>query len=328
MIETSNPGDVRVYTDSNNGNNGTLGNNGFIDLIALLIIVGMFGGGMWGGGFGGGGQMMWWPWFMQSMGGTAPGSYGQFATAASQQEILFGQQFQGLDNKIDRIANGIADLGYANAQLINGVQMQNANNTAALQSTLCQGFSGINTNLQAQGYETRIGINGIGQQMAQCCCDIREGIAGVNYNMATQANNLNYNLATQGNAIQRQISDTGCETQRQIERGFCDVGYGMNTNTTAIMQNAHNDADRILARIDKMESDRQQERIAQLTADNTALKFHVSQQEQNAYLVSQLGYQCPKPAYVVQPPQQVTFPTNCCGQASYAANGGCGCGNY
>lgn len=41
------------------------------------------------------------------------GDYAQYATAASQQEILFGQQFQGLDNKIDRLGNGIADLGYA-----------------------------------------------------------------------------------------------------------------------------------------------------------------------------------------------------------------------
>lgn len=50
------------------------------------------------------------------------GDYGQYATAASQQEILFGQQLQGLDNKIDRIGNGIADLGYANQGLINNAQ--------------------------------------------------------------------------------------------------------------------------------------------------------------------------------------------------------------
>ena len=52
-----------------------------------------------------------------------------------------------------------------------------------------------------------------------------------------------------------------------------------------------------------------------------------SQERQNQFLISQLGYQCPKPAYVVQPPQQVTFPTNCCGGVNYAGyNNGCGCG--
>ena len=41
------------------------------------------------------------------------GDYGQFASASSQQEILFGQRFSNLDNKIDRIGNGIADATFA-----------------------------------------------------------------------------------------------------------------------------------------------------------------------------------------------------------------------
>lgn len=41
------------------------------------------------------------------------GDYGQFATAASQQDILFGQKFSDLDNKIDRLGNGIADATFA-----------------------------------------------------------------------------------------------------------------------------------------------------------------------------------------------------------------------
>lgn len=45
------------------------------------------------------------------------GDYGQYATAASQQEILFNQHFNNLDNKMDRgftsIGNGISDATYA-----------------------------------------------------------------------------------------------------------------------------------------------------------------------------------------------------------------------
>lgn len=72
-----------------NGNGGNWGGNSFMWIFALLILA--------NGGFGGWGR----------------GDYGQFATAASQQEILFGQQFQNLDNKIDRLGNGLADLGFA-----------------------------------------------------------------------------------------------------------------------------------------------------------------------------------------------------------------------
>lgn len=75
------------------------------------------------------------------------GDYGQFASAASQQEILFGQQFQGLDNKIDRIGNGIADATFALNNAINSVQTNvgaqvNAEGRA-IQTQLCA----INSNI-------------------------------------------------------------------------------------------------------------------------------------------------------------------------------------
>ena len=77
-----------------------------------------------GGGAGAGGGL----WFLiiivvfMLIGGgwNRGGDYGQYATAASQQEILFGQRFSALDNKIDRIGNGIADATYALNNTITG----------------------------------------------------------------------------------------------------------------------------------------------------------------------------------------------------------------
>jgi hypothetical protein len=48
-----------------------------------------------------------------------------------------------------------------------------------------------------------------------------------------------------------------------------------------------------------------------------------------AQIIRRTGNDCPIPAYVVQPPAQVTFPTNCCGQFNGGGwNNGCGqCGN-
>lgn len=83
------------------------------------------------------------------------GDFGQFATAASQNEILLGQQFQGLDNKIDRIGNGIADLGYANQGLINNVQTvlggAIASEGRALGDKMCE----LKTAVHAEGEATR-----------------------------------------------------------------------------------------------------------------------------------------------------------------------------
>ena len=99
------------------------------------------------------------------------GDYGQYATAASQQEILFGQQFQNLDNKMDRLGNGIADATFAlnnsihNAQdtvagaVINegrGVQTQIASEARGFQQQIGDGFCGTNRNIDALRTDTAL----------------------------------------------------------------------------------------------------------------------------------------------------------------------------
>lgn len=91
------------------------------------------------------------------------GSYGDYATSASQQEILFGQQFQNIDNKIDRIGNGIADATFAlNNSVKDGfgsmaVQFANvnANTTAQTQKILDALAQNKIDSLQAQVSELK-----------------------------------------------------------------------------------------------------------------------------------------------------------------------------
>ena len=70
--------------------------------------------------------------------------------------------------------------------------------------------------------------------------------------------------------------------------------------------------------------------IRSLENENQSLKLAASQSNQNAVLMAAMdankaeilrrtGAECPTPAYVVQPPQPVTFPNWC--------NTGCGCYN-
>ncbi|MCQ2558839.1 MAG: hypothetical protein MJ135_06955 [Oscillospiraceae bacterium] len=260
------PADIRACTGGGDEGYG-FGGGGVWWLLVLFLFA--FANGGWGGnGIGGGGSVK-----------DAYVLSSDFATI--QRQLSDG--FNSIDNALDRQNAGICDLGYTQAQLINGV----------------------NTTVMQTGYGIQNSVQGIGAQMAQCCCDIREGIAGVNYNMATQANGLS----------------------REVERGFCDTQYRDAMNTNALLQSGHADADRIIAKLDAMEMSRKDEKIAEQNQMIFNLQLKASQEAQNNYLISQLGYQCPKPAYVVQPPQQVTFPTNCCGGVNYAAfSSGCGCG--
>lgn len=159
-------------------------------------------------------------------------------------------------------------------------------------------LDGLTNGLSDSTYAVTGAINGLSHQVSDCCCATQRAIDGVNYNMATQA----------------------CDTRNVIQNSTRDILESNNANTRAILD--------FLT----------QDKIATLTAENQTLKFQASQTAQNAFitanqeaqtaeLIRRLGADCPVPAYVVQPPVQVSFPTNCCGQFS-GYNNGCGCGNF
>lgn len=74
------------------------------------------------------------------------GDYGQYATAASQQDILFSSKFSALDNKIDRIGNGIADATFA---LNNSIKDGNY----ATQNIVKDGFCDNTKNIDALRFD-------------------------------------------------------------------------------------------------------------------------------------------------------------------------------
>ena len=78
---------------------------------------------------------------------------------------------------------------------------------------------------------------------------------------------------------------------------------------------------------DEIVANRIEDKNAQIQAQQNeinALRLKASQEAQNNYLISQLGDKCPVPAYVVNGPTPVNFPTNCCGNFT----GYNSCGNY
>lgn len=167
--------------------------------------------------------------------------------------------------------------------------------------------------------------------------DLQNGIRGIERGLCDGFYNLNTGLLTGFNVIQSQIASCCCENSRLLERGFCDMGYAMATNTSNIIQSQHSDTDRVIAKLDAMETARQAEKIEALRLENQTLKFQASQAAQNAFitanqdaqtatLLRRLGAECPTPAYLVNAPTPVTFPVNSCGQVQFG--NGCGCGVY
>lgn len=163
-----------------------------------------------------------------------------------------------------------------------------ADATYALNNSLMSGFHGVDN-----------AICGLSHQISDCCCATQRAIDNVRYENATNT----------------------CTLQNTIQNTTRDIIDNANANSRAILD--------FLT----------QNKIADLQAENQSLRFAKSQSEQNAVLMAAMdanvatilrrtGAEYPAPAYVVQPPQPVTFPTNCCGTVNFANNGGCGCGGF
>lgn len=181
---------------------------------------------------------------------------------------------------------------------IRGIQQGICDSTYALNNSIQQGFANTNMGMM-QGFNgVQSQMANLGFQLQDCCCQTQRAIDGVNYNMATNT----------------------CAITNQMNSNTRDIIDSQNAGTRAILDYLC------------------QEKISDLQQENQTLKLAASQAEQNnfiaanqsaqtAELIRRLGAECPTPAYVVQPPTPVNFPTNCCGQFSGWGNGCGGCGN-
>ena len=193
----------------------------------------------------------------------------------------------------------------------NGGLFGNRGGSPATQADLSAGFA--NSEIMSDLNDIILGQaqmqNFINQGFAGLNSTINTGFAGVNNAVCT----LGYQNQAGFNALSTQIAQCCCDTRSAI----ADVKYSNERNTCDIIRAGQDNTRAIL---DFLTS----EKIASLQAENSGLKAQISNEHQSKYLIDVLGPKCPQPAFVVQPPQQVTFPTNCCGNVAYANYNGCG----
>ena len=268
------PADIRACTEGGNSyNSGGMGWGGdWSAWIVIFLIFGIFGG--WGGrGFGGG-------W----------GGNGQSAGAVD--GYVLASDFSNVERKIDGVNNGICDGFYAmNTGMLNGFASVNQN--------LSNGFAGVNQNI-SNGFQ-QAELSRCNQQAAltqqlfnmqmaqqQCCCENREAIQGVNYNLATQS----------------------CDTRNTIQNTTRDIIDAMNCGFRSLDQRLT--AQELAAKDAQIADKNQQLFMAQLAASQNAQNLTIK-----GYVENQFAYYNPRPvpAYQVQNP-------NCC----YGNGYGCGAG--
>lgn len=173
-----------------NGRGGLFGDgNGIGDIIALVIIAALFGNNNGNGIFGGGGNNNAEREMLMS-------SIQRNGTDLSQLAQSLNCSIGQIDNAIGQVASQICNLtgqvGMSSQQIINSVQFGN--------STLAN-------------------------QIASCCCDLKQLVSESNYLTERGFCNTNQILA-------KGFSDVGYETQRQT----CDIEKAIAASTAQIME--------------------------------------------------------------------------------------------
>ena len=246
--------DIAAVTGNNRNNDGMWGDGAW--WIVILLIFG-WGNNGWGG-FGGNGN----------------------GAGYTDSAIQRGFDNQAVISKLDGISNGLCDCFYA---------MNNSMHT---------GFNGINTNIMQTGYGIQQAINAdtvanmqntnaLQAQLANCCCETREAIQGVNYNLATNT---------------------------------CALQNTMNNNTRDIIDSQQAGTRAILDYLCTKEN-------ADLRDKVQKLELSASQDRQNALLTTAMTAQTQQivnsvnptaiPAYVVPNPNAYAY--------GYGCNTGCNC---
>ena len=243
---------MQVQPVYGNGNGGFGWGGDWASWIILFLIFGMFG---WGG-------------YGNAGGVNNPAGQGWATRADINEGFALNNLESGQRDVLGSVTSGFHGVDNAICQL--GYQTQ-------------QGFNNTNVALM-QGH------NALATQLANCCCETREAIQGVNYNLATQA----------------------CDTRNTIQNSTRDIIDNQTSGINAIM-----------GKLSQMEYNGLNDKYQAALAENQALKFQASQTAQNAFitanqeaqtaeLLRRLGRDCPVPAYWVNPPTPVPVPCGTC----------------
>lgn len=203
---------IPVVDVAGNNSGGMFGGDGWWAIIIFALIFG------WGrGGYGG---------------GCDSGNSGSGAAAG----YVLATDFANIERKIDGVNNGICDGFYAmNTGMLNGF--------ANVSQTISNAFYSSELSRCNQQAALMQELNSMQRSADNCCCDLKEAIQGVNYNLATQM----------------------CDTRNLIQNVARDITDSQQAGTREILGFLTNN------------------RIRELESENQSLKLAASQNAQNVY---------------------------------------------
>lgn len=205
------------------------------------------------------------------------------------------------------------------------------------------------------------------QQLQSALCNIQGLIANVGNQVGMSTQQIINAFQSGNQAVLTQLADCCCKTQNAIttmgyenQLAMCNQTNTLvntaNQNTLSLRDGATANTQAIIAKLDAMQNQALQDKIASLTAEKATLTAEISQRNQNATILNAVGQQiaplaaglqalqgdvdkirCSMPPTVAVPyPQLQVFNPEVARAAAYGAymgdsvyaRSGCGCNNY
>lgn len=205
------------------------------------------------------------------------------------------------------------------------------------------------------------------QQLQSALCNIQGLIANVGNQVGMSSQQIINAFQSGNQAVLTQIADCCCRTQNAIttmgyenQLAMCNQTNTLvntaNQNTLSLRDGATANTQAIIAKLDAMQNQALQDKIAALTAEKATLTAEISQRNQNTTILNAVGQQiaplaaglhalqgdvdkirCSMPPTVAVPyPQLQVFNPEVARAAAYGAymgdsvyaRSGCGCNNY
>lgn len=225
------PADIAAVT-RNSGDGFGDGNGWWV----LIILFALFG---WGGyGYGNG-----------------RGNGGQGASDFTDSAIQRGFDNQSVMNKLNGLENGLCSLGYDQLAQMNGINTNIMQTGFGIQNAIQQDTIANMQQANAAQMTAMQNANALQAQLANCCCENRQAIAQVRYDMAT---------------------DT------------CAITTAMNQNARDIIDNQNANYRALHDEMVQSQLDAKDAKIAEQQLLINQLNLAQSQTNQNQYLISQL----------------------------------------
>lgn len=254
--------------------NGGMGNWGNNPLWALIFLAFIGRGGLWGNN-----------------------GYDNPQLTAIQEQLntnhgqtLLMDAIKGNANSIHELATTIGCNQNAVTAAINGVQTAIANLGNQVGMGNAQIINAINN-----------GNMTLANTLQSCCCDIK-GL------VQTQGYENRINNIEQSNMITKGFGDNAVA----MERGFANVGFATQAQTTALAANNDANTRAVIAKLDQIEDSRKDREISALTAQLASVTAKAERQAELAPLYEAIkDVQCKQPNTITIPYSPVTPVPSC-----------------